>query len=196
MGFSGLGAAFNVTSVSMSSAEARNYFAGSQHFYPDQVEVFYYHVPSKPVGLENGTIPDEDFSSSSNGIGIQAYLARLNELHHDGHWCSEGTLPSEWLQVFLGKQYTLTHIALQGIGGDKDVTTFKVKYEKTKAGTNWITYSKSIDGNVIDKVLRFNMPGAVIKEAFFPPFEAVKVQLDIPGQKVLCMKMELYVYDA
>lgn len=115
--------------------------------------IIFISVPSKPVGLENGTIPDEDFSSSSNGIGIQAYLARLNELHHDGHWCSEGTLPSEWLQVFLGKQYTLTHIALQGIGGDKDVTTFKVKYEKTKAGTNWITYSKSIDGNVIDKVM-------------------------------------------
>ena len=43
MGFSRLGASFNVTNISLSSSEARNYFAGSQKFYPDQVEVFYYH---------------------------------------------------------------------------------------------------------------------------------------------------------
>ena len=43
MGFSRLGASFNVTSISLSSSEAGNYFAGSQRFYPDQVEVFYYH---------------------------------------------------------------------------------------------------------------------------------------------------------
>ena len=42
-GFSGLGASFNVTSISLSSSESRNYFAGSQRFYPDQVEVFHYH---------------------------------------------------------------------------------------------------------------------------------------------------------
>ena len=43
MGFSGLGASFNLTEISPSSSDARNYFAGSQQFYPDQVEVFYYH---------------------------------------------------------------------------------------------------------------------------------------------------------
>lgn len=43
MGFSGLGASFNVTNISLSSSDGRNYFAGSQRFYPDQVEVLYYH---------------------------------------------------------------------------------------------------------------------------------------------------------
>lgn len=43
MGYSRLGASFDLMSVSLSSYEAWFYLAGSQHFYPDQVEVFYYH---------------------------------------------------------------------------------------------------------------------------------------------------------
>ena len=42
-GFSILGASFNVSNISLSLSEARNYFTGSQQFYPDKVEVFYYH---------------------------------------------------------------------------------------------------------------------------------------------------------
>ena len=43
MGFSALGASFDLTNISLSSSDARNFFAGSQRFYPDQVEVFYCH---------------------------------------------------------------------------------------------------------------------------------------------------------
>lgn len=35
----------------------------------------------------------------------------------------------------------------------------------------------------------------ILTEAFFPPFEAVKVRLEV-GLGVKCMKTELYVYDA
>ena len=37
--------------------------------------------------------------------------------------------------------------------------------------------------------------GHILTEAFFPPFEAVKVRLEV-GLGVKCMKTELYVYDA
>jgi len=37
--------------------------------------------------------------------------------------------------------------------------------------------------------------GEIVKEAFFPPFEAIKVRLEV-GQGTKCMKMELYFYDA
>ena len=43
MGYSSLGASFDLRNVSLPSHETRYYLAGSQHFYPNQVEVFYYH---------------------------------------------------------------------------------------------------------------------------------------------------------
>ncbi|CAH3161623.1 unnamed protein product, partial [Pocillopora meandrina] len=125
-GYSSLGASFDLRNVSLSSYETRYYLAGSQHFYPNQVEVFYYHVPSTPLGLENQTLP-------YNHLG-----------------CSTG--PNEWLEVFLGKQYTLTHVALQLIGGGVDVSELKIQYEKTENGTKWTNFSKKIDGKEIPKV--------------------------------------------
>ena len=111
-------------------------------------------MPSKPVGLEKRTIPDAHFNSSStSNSSTSAYLARLNELRDIGSWCSSGATASEWLQVFLGQQYTLTHIALQGIGGGYDVTALTVMYEKTKAGESWKTYSKLVNGTESPKVM-------------------------------------------
>ena len=119
-------------------------------------------VPSTPLGLENQILPDKYLSSSSqlnNSTG--PYLARLKEQRDSKAWCSTG--PNEWLEVFLGKQYTLTHVALQSIGGGVDVSELKVQYEKTKDGTNWTKYSKEIDGKEISKVcLLFLLQGLKI----------------------------------
>ena len=119
-------------------------------------------VPSTPLGLQNQILPDRYLSSSSqlnNSTG--PYLARLNEQRDSKAWCSTG--PNEWLEVFLGKQYTLTHVALQSIGGGVDVSELKVQYEKTKDGTNWTKYSKEIDGKEISKVcLLFLLQGLKI----------------------------------
>ncbi|RMX52838.1 hypothetical protein pdam_00011325, partial [Pocillopora damicornis] len=147
--------------------------------------------------LENQRLPDKYLSSSSqlnNSTG--PYLARLKEQRDSKAWCSTG--PNEWLEVFLGKQYTLTHVALQSIGGGVDVSELKVQYEKTKDGTNWTKYSKEIDGKEISKVLRFNFPSAgfLMKEAFIPSFQAVKVRFYLTETRVQCIKMELYSYDA
>ena len=43
MGYSSLGASFGLRNISLFSYETRYCLAGSQHFYPNQVEVFYYH---------------------------------------------------------------------------------------------------------------------------------------------------------
>ena len=37
--------------------------------------------------------------------------------------------------------------------------------------------------------------GEIVKEAFFPPFEAVKVRLEV-GEGSKCLKLELYFFDA
>ena len=109
-------------------------------------------VPSKPVGLEKGTVEDADISSSSvNGLYLAKY-ARLNEARTPGAWCSNAADASAWLQVLLGKQYTLTHIAIQGVNGN-DVRAMTVKYEKTRDGEHWTTYGKSLGGNSNAKVL-------------------------------------------
>ena len=48
------------------------------------------------------------------------------------------------------------------------------------------------------KVLRFNFPSAgfLMKEAFIPSFQAVKVRFYLTETRVQCIKMELYSYDA
>lgn len=117
-------------------------------------DVVFHSVPSTPVGLEKQSIPDGNFDSSSVlNATTSPHLARLNELRDSRAWCSSGATASEWLQVSLGKQYTLTHIALQGVGGGYDVTALTVKYEKTQEGENWITYSKLVDDSETSKVM-------------------------------------------
>ena len=111
-------------------------------------------MPSTPVGLEKQSIPDDKFSSSSvSNDTTSPHFARLNELRGSRAWCSSGATASEWLQVSLGKEYTLTHLALQGVGGGYDVTALTVKYEKTKDGEDWLTYRKLVDGSETSKVM-------------------------------------------
>ena len=117
--------------------------------------VFFFTVPHKPVGIENGAITDVQLSSSTTLNGnIFALHARLNAL---SIWCSEAGDPNSWLQVLLGKQYTLTHVAIQQtFDGDRasfNVESLTVRYEKTEAGENWITYSKVVNGTSFSKVL-------------------------------------------
>ena len=108
--------------------------------------VFAYTVPSAPVGIESGIIENAQLTSSSTINHLTpAHSARLNS---EQSWCSSTADPNSWLQVFLGKQYTLTHIALQG-----GVETVIVKYERTEGEVNWITYSKSVYGTSIPKVV-------------------------------------------
>ena len=75
-GFTNLGASFNLSNISWFPSEARDFFTGSPHFYPDEVEVFYYHgectrspamifrdtsPPPNPLHVileKNGLLPD------------------------------------------------------------------------------------------------------------------------------------------
>ena len=108
-------------------------------------------VPSTPLGLENQILSDNYLSNPSQlNSSTGPYLVRLNEQHDSKAWRSTGS--SKWLDVFLGKQNTLTHVALQSIGGGVDVSELKVQSEKNKDGTKWISYIKEIDGKEIPKV--------------------------------------------
>lgn len=111
-------------------------------------------MPSKPVGIEDGAITDVQLDSSTVlGSLTPATQSRLNGQHS---WCSALRDPNSWLQVSLGKQYTLTHVAIQGTSGGSgasaNVESLTVKYEKTEAGENWATYNKIVDGVSFPKV--------------------------------------------
>lgn len=115
----------------------------------------FFTVPHKPVGFENGAITNAQMNSSTTlNLIIFAHHARLNAL---SIWCSAVGDPNSWLQVLLGKQYTLTHVAIQlTSGGDSasfNVESLTVRYEKTETGENWITYSKVVNGKSFSKVL-------------------------------------------
>ena len=108
-------------------------------------------VPFTPLGLENQILSDNYLSNPSQlNSSTGPYLVRLNEQHDSKAWRLTGS--SKWLDVFSGKQNTLTHVALQSIGGGVDVSELKVQSEKTKDGTKWISYIKEIDGKEIPKV--------------------------------------------
>lgn len=111
-------------------------------------------MASEPVGLENGAITQVQLNSSTTLSSITpASQSRLNGPYT---WCSALGDPNSWLQVSLGKQYTLTHVAIQGTSGGSgasaNVERLTVKYEKTEAGENWATYSKLVDGVSFPKV--------------------------------------------
>lgn len=111
-------------------------------------------MPSEPVGLENGAITQAQLNSSTIlGAINPASQSRLNGPYT---WCSALGDPNSWLQVSLGKQYTLTYVAIQGTSGGSgasaNVERLTVKYEKTEAGENWATYSKLVDGVSFPKV--------------------------------------------
>ena len=82
-GFSGLGASFDVTNI-LSPSAARNFFTGSQHFYPDKVEVFYYNGKS----TINNTVwyilqvkfEEEAFRFRCNGICAYVFSVTMLQL--------------------------------------------------------------------------------------------------------------------
>ena len=63
---------------------------------------------ARPVGVEDGTIPDNAMISSSNLMYTsRACLARLNgkpEKKEMGAWCAKINNKSQYLQIDLGKK--------------------------------------------------------------------------------------------
>lgn len=77
---------------------------------------------SEPLGMENGSIPDDAIKASSElDDQHSASRARLNAKPDEekmGAWVPLESDENQWLQVDLGKVTRLTKIALQGEAGE------------------------------------------------------------------------------
>ena len=73
----------------------------------------------RPVGMENGAIPDSQISASSSYHSSKPHYARLNskpvQRNRKGSWSAGSDDSSQWLQIDLGDQFTnVTCVATQG----------------------------------------------------------------------------------
>ena len=95
------------------------------------------------LGVEDGTIPDNQITASSYilddpsipwHIPSQARLNIITDIDNDpplyvGGWCSVGLPPNQWIQVDFGASKVVSAIVLQGRQEDDIyVTKYKVQY--------------------------------------------------------------------
>ncbi|KAJ7380920.1 hypothetical protein OS493_004505 [Desmophyllum pertusum] len=101
----------------------------------------------EPLGMENGTIPDENITASSSAGPAPPYLARLNDL---SAWCT-GKAEDCFLQIDLGSLHLLCAVATQGNpGGNRDYVK-RYRLLSSADGEKWSIYEENgndiIDGN-------------------------------------------------
>ena len=77
-----------------------------------------------PLGVNNGELPTDSFSASSNKLSSEPWAARLNRVIGSGAWCSGNNAIGEYLEVDLGHKCYVTAISTQGQHG---------------LGGNWVT---------------------------------------------------------
>ncbi|XP_033118231.1 inactive carboxypeptidase-like protein X2 [Anneissia japonica] len=98
-----------------------------------------------PLGVEDGTIPDEQLSASSEHKSqVGAHRGRLN-IERDswgrGAWRSKINDQHQWIQVDLGKLHKVHGVITQG--------------RNEKSWPNWVTSYEifySVDGNLLQPI--------------------------------------------
>ncbi|XP_072908188.1 discoidin domain-containing receptor 2-like isoform X2 [Hemitrygon akajei] len=149
------------------------------------------------LGMQDGTIPDEDITASNEWYkSTAAQFGRLEKDEGDGAWCPVDLLhpdSAEYLQIDL---HVLTFITLLGTqgrhafgSGNEFARAYKLEYSRD--GTRWISWKdrwgqQVITGNV-------NTYDIVLKD-LRPPIIARYVRVipvtDQPAS--VCMRVELY----
>ena len=101
---------------------------------------------SKALGVGNGSIPDENLSSSSSLDNTSgAARGRLN-IAKDGDlkgaWCAQENDDNQWIQVDCGKLVLVTRLAIQGREDEGHwVTSYTFSYSHN--GTNFTEYEEN-----------------------------------------------------
>ena len=110
-----------------------------------------------PIGVADiAKIPDAQITASSeHSSNFQPAYGRLNGKRGDG-WCSkEAKSNNDWLQVDLGKLYTVGAVATQGvINGNEWVKAFKLSFSRD--GTSWNVY-KGDNNNDVVRIVQFKV---------------------------------------
>lgn len=88
----------------------------------------YVAVCQEALGVENGDLPDQHFTSSSNGGPEKVpWKSRLN--NDQAAWCAGENNSNQYLEVDLGRSQTVSRVASQGHPGRAFwVTSFGLAY--------------------------------------------------------------------
>ncbi|CAN0351273.1 unnamed protein product [Lampetra fluviatilis] len=149
------------------------------------------------LGMQDGTIRDEDISASSEWYeSTGARFARLNLEEGDGAWCADGPVTpqhAQFLQVDLRRLHVVTLVGTQGRHGNGLGNEFARAYrlEYSRDAHRWLPWrdrrgNQVIQGNVNtqDVVLKDLGPALVAR---FVRFVAVTDRA-----MSVCMRVELY----
>ncbi|XP_071800478.1 retinoschisin-like [Asterias amurensis] len=140
-------------------------------------------VGFEKLGVEDGSIPDESLSASSNWEGSDKSTAaggRLNKTPPNnliiGAWCPMVPDTNQWIQVDLGNPTYVTGVLTQGRNGvaAQWVTKYKVQFEPpSPAGlvdvNDQLGQTQIFNGNT-DR-------DSIVERRFFKPVLAVKVHI-------------------
>ena len=100
-----------------------------------------------PLGMESGYLPDSALSASSSyNANTIPQFSRLNKIPAKGKagaWCTVSNNHNQWLQVFFGRETTVTKVAIQGRYDccSQWVASFKLSYSSD--GIHWAWYRLS-----------------------------------------------------
>ncbi|KAL9987513.1 hypothetical protein ACROYT_G001835 [Oculina patagonica] len=143
------------------------------------------------LGMENGAIPDEQISVSSQlDANHSAVQGRLQ--CEAGSWSAGSNDVNQWLQIDLGSQYTeVSRLATQGRSDAAQwVTSYKLRYSND--GVNFQYYREQ--GQTADKVFVGNTDNnIVVYHELIPPIRARYIRFrPAAWHNHISMRVELY----
>ncbi|CAF0731409.1 unnamed protein product [Adineta steineri] len=154
-----------------------------------------------PLGMESGSITDNDLTSSSthdiSSVGPQ--MARIRSEIEGGAWCPDkpiGINSYEYLEIELRQLFLINSIETQGRFGNgqgKEYAEFyQVQYQRDNQSSDWITYHNKITNKTI---LNGNTNTYIAeKRSLSFPILAKRIRI-IPYStrwRTVCMRIELY----
>ncbi len=103
-----------------------------------------------PLGMESGYLPDSALSASSTyDANHIPQFSRLNKIPASGKvgaWCARSNDGNQWLEVYFGRETTVTKVATQGTYNHNQwVMSYSLSYSVD--GVHWSWYRLS-DGQI------------------------------------------------
>ncbi|XP_032229700.2 uncharacterized protein LOC5505409 [Nematostella vectensis] len=91
-----------------------------------------------PLGMRSGAITDSQITASSSRPADRPQYARL---HNGKYWCAATKSKTEYIQIDLGQERTVSNIETQGRGNWYDwVTAYHLSYSQD--GQRWTPYTE------------------------------------------------------
>ncbi|CAF1154867.1 unnamed protein product, partial [Didymodactylos carnosus] len=151
------------------------------------------------LGMESGTIPDSDITSSSShdSSSVGPHMARIRTELEGGAWCPDKQIGPgiyEYIQITLSQLNYITMVETQGRFGNgqgKEYTEwYQVQYQRTD-NEEWLTYRTKNNKTVLNGNINTYLAE---KRLMTSPILAKRVRF-VPYStrwRTICMRVELY----